>query len=150
MTTIPLCPVYLKCVLALRRPLPFSTGGLRRMDGRTDKNHQTIAVTLRLCFAARVDNSIRPLFDFVGTMNVEDAIRQHSVYIICTLDNLKDQLQIATELEFITLSLYLTDLYTIVHDCNVEAYELIRTIVMQEMLNYAQVVNILISIGDQV
>ena len=49
MTTIPLC---LECVLSLRRSLPFSIGGL----GRTDKNRRTIAVTLRLRFAARVND----------------------------------------------------------------------------------------------
>ena len=101
---------------------------------------------------AKSTDTIRPLLGFVG-MNVEDdlsVIRQHFVYPICTLDNLKDQLQIATELEFITLPLYLTALYSIVQDCNVEAYELIRSIVMQEMLHYAQAANILISIGGKV
>jgi hypothetical protein len=34
-TTTPL-GVYLKCVLSLRRLLPFNTGGLRRTDGQTD------------------------------------------------------------------------------------------------------------------
>ena len=55
MTTLPLCWVYLERILFLGWPLPFSTGGLRRTDGRTDKNCQTITVTLRLCFAARVN-----------------------------------------------------------------------------------------------
>ena len=43
MTTHPLCYVYLECVLALWRPLPFSKRGLQWMDGRTDKNRQTTA-----------------------------------------------------------------------------------------------------------
>ena len=59
MTTIPLC---LECVLSLRRPLPFSTGGLWRTDGRTKiakrlQQGPLIAVTLRLRFAARVNDS---------------------------------------------------------------------------------------------
>ena len=38
-STIPLCWVYLECVLSLRWPLPFNIGGL----GQMDKNRQTIA-----------------------------------------------------------------------------------------------------------
>ena len=41
-TTTPLgrthCPVYLEWVLSLRQPLPFSIGGLRRMDGQKSPN----------------------------------------------------------------------------------------------------------------
>jgi peroxiredoxin len=107
---------------------------------------------------AESNNIIRPLFGFLG-MIVEDDLsvpsvirylQQHSIHPTCTLDKLKDQLQIATELEFTTLPLYLTALYSIVQDCNVEAYELIRTIIMQEMLHYAQAANILISVGGKV
>ena len=46
--------VYLKCLLSLRRPLPFSFN--TTTDGRTDKNRRTITVILRLHFAARVNN----------------------------------------------------------------------------------------------
>ena len=49
MTTLPLCHVYLECAHVL-------TDG--RTDGRTDKNRQTIAVTPRLRFAARVNKVI--------------------------------------------------------------------------------------------
>ena len=52
MTTIPLCWVYLECILSLRWPLPFSTRGF----GQTAKNRQMIAITLRLRFAARINN----------------------------------------------------------------------------------------------
>jgi hypothetical protein len=38
------------------RPLPVNKGRLRRTDKRTDKNCLTIAVTLHLRFAARVNN----------------------------------------------------------------------------------------------
>ena len=38
MTTIPSCPVYHECVLSVRRPLPFSIGGLRRTDGQKSPN----------------------------------------------------------------------------------------------------------------
>ena len=101
-------------------------------------------------------NIVRPLFGFLMKHNqmsvnvISKYLQEHSIYPHCTLDKVKDQLQIATELEFTTLPLYLTALYSIVQDCNVEAYELIRSIVMQEMLHYAQAANILISIGGKV
>ena len=46
---------------SLRRPLQYGRTDRqmdRRADERTDKNRQTIAVTLRLRFAARVNNTI--------------------------------------------------------------------------------------------
>ena len=49
-TTLPWCWVILRYVLSLRRPLPYG-----RTNGQTDKNRQTIAVTLHLRFAARVN-----------------------------------------------------------------------------------------------
>ena len=59
-TTLPWCLVILRCVLSLRRPLPYGrTDG--RTNGRTDKNRQTIAVTLRLGFAARVNKPYHAL-----------------------------------------------------------------------------------------
>ena len=67
----------------------------------------------------------------------------------CTLPNLQIQLQQAVELEFATLPLYLTSLYTIIEGCNPQVYELIRSVVMQEMLHMAQSSNILIAINKQ-
>ena len=65
----------------------------------------------------------------------------------CTLDSLREQVQQAVELEFATIPLYLTSLYTIRDGCNTEAYEIIRSVLMQEMLHMAQSANILIALG---
>ena len=57
MTTIPLCPVYLECVLSIRRPL---IGGLRRTDRRTDGQkspNNCSNPSIRLCFAPRVNKT---------------------------------------------------------------------------------------------
>ena len=54
-TTLPWYLVFLGCVLSLRRSLPYGQMD-GWMDGQTDKNLKNIAVTLRLCFAARVNN----------------------------------------------------------------------------------------------
>ena len=104
----------------------------------------------------------RPLFGFLGVDNSQGETKEtaklynyvahhlkHRIHQ-CSLDDLKRQLQTATELEFTTIPLYLTALYSIVQDCNVEAYQLIRTVVMQEMLHYAQAANLLISVGGKV
>ena len=58
MTTIPLCQVYLECVLSLSLdPYHLAQEGCDgRTDGQTDKNCQTIVVTLHLRFAARVND----------------------------------------------------------------------------------------------
>ena len=63
------------------------------------------------------------------------------------MDELKDQLQLAMQLEFYTVPTYLTTLYSIVDGCNIEIYNTIREIVMQEMMHFAQAANLLISIG---
>ena len=65
----------------------------------------------------------------------------------CTLPLLKQQLQTAVQLEWATIPTYLTSLYSIVDGCNTEIYELIRGVIMQEMLHFTQAANILIAIG---
>ena len=65
----------------------------------------------------------------------------------CTLDSLREQVQLAVELEFATIPLYLTSLYTIRDGCNTEVYRIIRGVLMQEMLHMAQSANILIALG---
>ena len=65
----------------------------------------------------------------------------------CSQRHLLGQLQLAVELEFSTLPVYLTSLYSIVHSCNLEVYELIYSVIMQEMLHLVQAANILIGIG---
>ena len=65
----------------------------------------------------------------------------------CNRSNLLGQLQLAVELEFSTLPVYLTSLYSIVHGCNIEVYNLLHSVIMQEMLHMVQAANILIAIG---
>ncbi len=56
-------------------------------------------------------------------------------------------LQLAIELEHSTIPPYLTALYSIMPDANVEVAGLIRSIVVEEMLHMALVANIFIAIG---
>lgn len=72
-----------------------------------------------------------------------------AMYKNCTLGTLQQQLQQAIELEFATIPLYLTGLYSIADGCNTEAYQLIRSVVMQEMLHMSQSANILIAVGGR-
>lgn len=67
----------------------------------------------------------------------------------CSIQVLQDCLQKALQLEFYTIPLYLTALYSIKDGHNLEVYSLIRSVVMQEMLHMLQVANILISIGGK-
>ena len=53
MTTIPFMS-QMRTFSQMTLTINFNTGGF----GREDKNHQTIAVILRLHFAARVNNTI--------------------------------------------------------------------------------------------
>ena len=69
---------------------------------------------------------------------------------LCNITTLHEQLQNAMLLEFSTLPLYLTSMYTIVENCNTEAYQAIRDIAMQEMLHFVQAGNILIAVGGEV
>eukprot|EP00731_Ephydatia_muelleri_P034796 Em0077g9a len=65
----------------------------------------------------------------------------------CTVEKLKENLQVGVQLEFATLPPYLTALYSIKEGCNSEIRKLIRSVAMQEMIHMAQVANILIAIG---
>ena len=65
----------------------------------------------------------------------------------CTLDGLQRQLQQALQVEFATVPLYLTALYSIKEGYNGEVYSIIRTVVMQEMMHFTQVGNLLIAVG---
>ena len=66
----------------------------------------------------------------------------------CSIDSLWEQVQQAVELELATIPLYLTSLYSIIDGCNQEAYEIIRSVLMQEMLHLVQAANILIALGQ--
>jgi len=61
--------------------------------------------------------------------------------------DLTQALQLAIELEHSTIPPYLTALYSIKPDANIEVAELIRSIVVEEMLHMALVANIFIAIG---
>ena len=65
---------------------------------------------------------------------------------MCDLEYLKGQLQTAIQLEWATLPVYLTSLYSIVEGCNTEVYRLIREVIMQEMLHFMLAANILIAL----
>ena len=61
--------------------------------------------------------------------------------------DLHDKLQQALYLEWSTIPVYLTSLYSIVEGCNHEIYELIQSVVREEMLHFAQVANTLVALG---
>ena len=67
----------------------------------------------------------------------------------CTLGDLQDCLQDAVQLEFATIPLYLTALYSIKDGYNQKIYSLIRGVVMQEMLHMVQAANLLIAVGGR-
>lgn len=67
----------------------------------------------------------------------------------CTLHALREQLQTAIELEFYTIPVYLTSLYSIVDGCNGQIRQLIHNVVMQEMQHLTHAANILIAIGGR-
>ncbi len=62
--------------------------------------------------------------------------------------DLKKKLQDAIYLEWATIPVYLTSLYSIIEGCNYEIYELIQTIVREEMLHMTQVANTLIAMDE--
>ena len=70
--------------------------------------------------------------------------------VLCNLTLLQKQLQQAVQLEFYTIPLYVTSLYSIIEHHNKDAYQAIRQVVMQEMLHFVQAANILIAIGGNV
>ena len=69
MTTIicPLCPVYLECVLSLRRPLPFNTGGLQRMDRQMDGRTN---IAKRLQYNPPPKTKIKPTYESQKTEDI--------------------------------------------------------------------------------
>ena len=82
----------------------------------------------------------RPLHGFLKK------VKQHPK-AICEIQHLKDQLQLAMQVEFYTIPPYLTALYSIVDGCNQQIYDAIRDVVIQEMMHFAQAANLLLSIG---
>ena len=103
-------------------------------------------------FAKRVKSPPRPLFGYGSEeeRKGEKSLRKEVQSLCSNAEGLKLQLQLAVQLEFATIPLYLTSLYTIMDHCNVEAYAVMRNIIVQEMLHFAQAANILIAIGGEV
>ena len=65
------------------------------------------------------------------------------------IEDLRCMLQTAIRLEFSTLPPYLTAFFSIREGCNVEVEDLIRSVVLQEMLHMAQAANLLIALGGR-
>jgi len=74
----------------------------------------------------------------------------HPLYMeLDSVPDLHRALQQAIELEHATIPPYLTALYSIKPNANIEVAQLIRSVVMEEMLHMALVANLFISIGGQ-
>ena len=82
--------------------------------------------------------------------DVFNVLQEEGYTPLCNIATLREQLQNAMLLEFFTIPLYLTSMYTIVENCNTDAYQAIRDVAMQEMLHFVQAGNILIAIGGEV
>ena len=80
-------------------------------------------------------------------VEVEELVKSVQCNQECTVDNLKAKLQEAVYLEWSTIPVYLTSLYSIIEGCNFEIYELIQSIVREEMSHFTQVANTLIAMG---
>jgi hypothetical protein len=65
---------------------------------------------------------------------------------IDNLDQLREHVQIAIQLEFTTIPAYLSALYSIVDKSSL-AYEVLRSIVVEEMFHVNQAANLLVGIG---
>ena len=95
----------------------------------------------------------RPLFGLgfdEEQINIAEILKEQVFKPFCNTTTLQQQLQDAMLLEFSTLPLYLTSMYSIVENCNNDAYQAMRDIVMQEMLHFVQAGNILIAVGGEV
>ena len=89
---------------------------------------------------------IRPLFRR-GVLRARAVTR--ATDSSCNVDALRQQLQLAINLEFATVPPYLTSMYSIIQGHNVEIYKRIQSVVIQEMQHMIQVANILIAVGGK-
>ena len=85
---------------------------------------------------------LRPLYGFLNEVKINPKT-------VCEVQDLREQLQLAMQVEFYTIPPYLTTLYSIVDDCNQQIYDAIRDVVIQEMMHFAQAANLLISVGGE-
>ncbi|BDD04688.1 ferritin-like domain-containing protein [Aureibacter tunicatorum] len=65
-------------------------------------------------------------------------------------EDLFNYLEVAIQLEHATIPPYMTALYSIIPECNQEAYNLIRVVLVEEMLHLTLSANILNAIGGKV
>ena len=84
----------------------------------------------------------RPLFGYSRSNNKRETG-------MCSLQTLRTQLQLAIELEFYIIPVYLTSMWSIVEGYNQDIHHKIHSVVVQEMQHVAQVANILIAIGGR-
>ena len=89
----------------------------------------------------------RPLFKVASMPSYKSNAKIDNTDLICTEDNVAKQLQTAIKLEWITIPAYLTTLYSIVEGCNVEIYEIIRSVIMEEMFHMTLAANMLIAMN---
>jgi hypothetical protein len=85
----------------------------------------------------------------VALASVEEAGVSEDAEFKIKLAKLKSQLQTALELEHSTIPIYLCALYSIKPGTNLTASEIIRSVVLEEMLHMIMVANLLNSIGAQ-
>ena len=104
-------------------------------------------------FRLAAEHPPRPLFGFESEQEkteISKLMKTIQYTPICSVEDLRDQLQLAIQLEFATIPLYLTSLYSIKEGYNTEAYQQIRNIALQEMNHFALAANILIAVGGNV
>ena len=82
-----------------------------------------------------------------GETKMQPQVRPLSDNKMCTLEEIKKQLQVAIQIEWATVPLYLTTLYSIVEGYNTEIRDLISSVVREEMFHMVQVANILIALN---
>ena len=114
----------------------------------TSEQGHTIQFNLDFSNPSKDDNYFNDIFQ-QPTSPSDIRSRSSDTCTECNLTMLQDKLQLAMQLEFATIPPYLTALYSIIEGCNLEIQQLIRSIVMQEMLHLLQVTNILIAIGGE-
>ena len=115
-----------------------------------DEPHQHDSYFDTIFWTIRTENALsRPLLGSVdGVTSVDGVASVNGVsgsISGCSIENVKKQLQLAIELEWATIPVYLTSLYSIKDGHNTEIYNLTRSIVTQEMLHMTQSANILIA-----
>lgn len=89
-------------------------------------------------------NAKRPLLGFGSDRSLKSLLFEEPQ---CSVPVLQTQLQTAIELEWATIPLYLTSLFSIKSNENKDIASRVHSIAIQEMLHFAQAANLLISVG---